>query len=465
MRHDFGTHSKPSVLLVEFADSGATPSSIRVDTQRIERLRKHCGPDALHLGRADGAPATAHRTGHQTSGFTEVSLSDDKNLQDVISSIKAEFGDEVRTALPVPDAIPALGPEEFETQALLEQTPDFSQLQGYAGSAPVGLGFNEVASLEGADGRGITVVDLEGSWRLAHEALASVRFNVWTGTPNASSGWIEHGTAVSSILFSPRDGVGISGLVPAARGVLASIYTGTPLQQRISQQLWACLDFLQAGDVILVEVQRPGPKTDYQAHPNQTGYLPVSFWPDVRDAMKACVAKGIVVVEVGGNGGVNLDDAETADSFNQVGSTDTALAETDSGSIMVGAGAPPNDAARPARSRLPFSNHGQRLDCQAWGQGVVGAGYGDLWNAADTARSYTANFLGTSSAGPLVAAAVASIQGRYLRKYGQFVPPLVLRQLFASFGLPQAPDPDQVSTTRIGPQPDLPFFFRALNLL
>lgn len=458
MVRDYGEEDAPRSVVVEFAPNAA-PAIFGGEGEFLARVTQklRVQPDTVEAARFRSQEESGVSRAH-----IALTLAPDDQLGQVREALAAEFGSDIQRVLPVPNAIPALGPAAFEAASFAVETPDFSQLQGYAGSPPVGLGFNEVAFLPGADGTGVTVMDFEAGWQLEHEALGPIRFNHWTGIPSDKPGWIEHGTAVSSILFSPRDGLGISGLVPGARGVLGSIYAGAPPQQRVAQQIQESARFLANGDVLLIEVQRPGPLTDYQADADQRGYLPVSFWPDVRDAIRSCVLKGITVVEVGGNGGVDLDGQDYADVFDQAGSTDQALAPTDSGSIMVGAGAPFDGGELRARGRMPFSNFGQRLDCQAWGQSVVAAGYGDLWGS--TRRSYTAKFLGTSSAGPLVAAAVAAIQGRSLYKFGRFVPPLVLRRIFASYGIAQAVAQDARSAERIGPMPSLPYFFRLLDL-
>ena len=461
LNRKFNIEDEQTLVLVEFRDI-STPASPQYLNNCFQRLVDHCGVKILSDQDFEGMIAQpATRSRNPVRKFIEVKWDDERTPLEVTATIEDVFAEEVVTVLPVPPAIPAIAPESVEPANFSYSTPDFHTLQGYSGSAPLGLGFYDVAILEGSDGSGITVIDLEGGWMLDHEALRPVRFNLWSGVPSNLSGWIEHGTAVSSILIAPRDGIGISGLVPGARKAVVSVYTGDPPRQRIAQQIDACRQFLGPGDVLLIEMQRPGPLTNFQPSDSQRGYIPTSFWPDVKESIRACITAGIVVVEVAGNGGIDLGSAELQGAFDQNGSSLTTLGGADSGSIIVGAGRS-QQGDQSARSRLDFSNYGARLDCQAWGELVVSAGYGDLWGKEGDRNSYTGRFLGTSSAAPMVAAAVVATQGRYRRKYGKPLPPLMVRQIFASLGSPQT---GNNIDERIGPQPDLSQIFAALGLL
>lgn len=451
---DFGQSASRHCILIEFADPSVAPAlaSAADGTSHYDVRTKLETACSLSLVPASGPAVAAQAAGR----FATFQSSDERPPLEVVDSVSSELGDKVLTVLPVPDAIPAIGPSSGEPKQWPTFTPDFHTLQGYAASAPIGLGFADVGQLEGADGTGITVLDLEGGWILDHEALQPVRYSLWSGSPSEASGWLEHGTAVSSILTAPRMGEGIFGLVPAARGALASIFESGA--QHVAAQLMHAQRLLQPGDVVLMEVQRPGPTTEFQPDADQHGYIPTSFWPDVRAAVRSCVSSGISVVEVGGNGGIDLGDPVLQGGFGQAGSTENTLGDFDSGSIMVGAGHAPGETN--GLAPMPFSNFGDRLDCQAWGERVVCAGYGDLWGEPLGKTSYTRNFFGTSSAAPLIAAVVGAIQGRHLRKYGAPLPPLVLRQALACYGTPQAGQ----ATNRIGPQPDLAELFDVLGL-
>ena len=99
----------------------------------------------------------------------------------------------------------------------------------------------------------------------------------------------------------------------------------------------------------------------------------------------------------------------------------------DSGAILVGAatsGAPWSTRLLGVGSPLPpigvvwgFSNHGRRVDVHAWGNGIVTAGYGDLYDDEGPTLEYTKNYAGTSGASALVAGAVTALQGAYRADY------------------------------------------------
>jgi serine protease len=141
------------------------------------------------------------------------------------------------------------------------------------------------------------------------------------------------------------------------------------------------------------------------------------------------------VVEAAGNGGVDLDDPAYHGLFER--------AVRDSGAILVGA------STATSRAPMCWTNYGSRVDVHGWGEKVVTLGYGDLFAASDN-RDYTATFSGTSSAAPMVAGAVASLQGASLAAGKGPVGPRVMRELLRSTGTPQAD-----SAKHIGSLPNL----------
>jgi hypothetical protein len=145
------------------------------------------------------------------------------------------------------------------------------------------------------------------------------------------------------------------------------------------------------------------------------------------------------VVEAAGNGSVQLDAPGCLDLFDR--------SVRDSGAIIVGAG-------NPFHERLSFSSHGSRVDLQAWGERVATTGYGDLFNPGDTLQRYTSGFNGTSSASPIVAAAVLSVQGARIASGAGPLDPVPLRTLLAATGAPQ--DECDPPAETIGPFPNIP---------
>ena len=207
----------------------------------------------------------------------------------------------------------------------------------------------------------------------------------------------------------------------------------------------------------------PGPRFQFQERFDQRGYIPVEWWPDDFAAIQYAVGKGVIVVEAAGNGGENLDDSiydARPDEFPPSWENPLNPANTSSGAIIVGAGAPPPGTHGvtvhgPDRSRLPFSNFGARVDAQGWGQEVTTTGYGDLQGGANQDEWYTNSFSGTSSASPMVVGALACVQG-VLRAQGRsLLTPETAMELLRTTGASQQDSPDRPATQRIGNRPDL----------
>jgi len=339
-------------------------------------------------------------------------------------------------------AVPALweAPVVPESPAT---TPNYVSLQGYLGPALGGVDAFYAWTQPGGNGQGITICDVEGGWTLNHEDLTAAGIRLIHGSMSSDKRWLNHGTAVLGEMLAVPNGQGCQGIAFGARGLVASIFPDSNAADAIR----AAADALAPGDVLLIELHRPGPRSTDPL--SQFGYLPMGFWRAEFLAIQyALTVRNIIVVEAAGNGSQNLDDSLYDPS------PGTEPQRRDSGAIMVGAGAPPNGLFGPDRSRLDFSNYSRRVDCQGWGRSVVTLGYGDLRNGPPQ-QQYTAEFSGTSSASPIVAAVCACVQG-YRRSYG--LPPLdctTLRGLLRSTGSPQTDGPNGPATQRIGNRPNL----------
>jgi hypothetical protein len=100
---------------------------------------------------------------------------------------------------------------------------------------------------------------------------------------------------------------------------------------------------LQPGHIILLELHRAGPLHNFENRPDQHGFIAIEWWSDDFDAILYATRRGIVVVEAGGNGAQNLDDAiynTPAPGFPSGWTNPFNWANRDSGAILVGAGAP-----------------------------------------------------------------------------------------------------------------------------
>lgn len=330
-------------------------------------------------------------------------------------------------------------------------TPDYTGDQPYVAAAPDGVNAAYAWLVPGGRGAAVGIVDVERGWNLDHEDLAVNSSGLIHGVNLSSSA--NHGSSVLGIVGGDQNAFGITGLCSDAQLGAAS-WNGSTTPAAIL----AAADFLTAGDVVLIEVQRAGPN-----HPGGSvddGSIAIGWWPDDYLAERYATDRGIVVVAAAGNGSEDLDAAvyDTPGSgFPPWWANPFARDVLDSGSILVGAGAPPPGTHGRSygtdRSRLDFSNWGSCLDVQNWGREVTTAGGGDLQNA--TNRLYTQTFGGTSSATALTAGVVGCVQGALLAAGMPRLRPLRMRALLRSTGSPQQDTTGRPATQRIGTRPDL----------
>ncbi|WP_084654341.1 S8 family peptidase [Nocardia altamirensis] len=335
-------------------------------------------------------------------------------------------------------------------------TPNFEARQVYLDPAPQGIDARWAWTVAGGLGTGVRVIDIEGAWRFTHEDLQANQGGVIGGSPSPDLGWRNHGTAVAGEISGDSNAFGITGIAPDAVIRAISIFgSGT------SAAIRSAADVLSAGDVILLELHRPGPRFDYASRPDQLGFIAIEWWPDDLAAIRYAIGRGVVVVEAAGNGAEDLDAAlyntRPAD-FPSSWRNPFRGGPADSGAIIVGAGAPPQGVHGhdhgPGRSRLSFSNFGSRVDAQGWGREVTTTGYGDLQGGADEDLWYTDTFSGTSSASPIVTGAVASYQGMSVAAGARKTPAEIRARLRAT-GSPQTAAPSRPTSQRIGNLPDL----------
>jgi hypothetical protein len=354
----------------------------------------------------------------------------------------------------VPTAVDSPEPSPL-ADALPRATGDLSARQNYLDAPPAGVNARSSWSRPGGDGAGIELILVGGAWRLDHEDLQAAGSGVIAGTPIEALSFRNHGTAMLGVVRANRNSLGVTGIAPACRArQVATFGLGT------AGAINAAANALPAGGVLVIEWQRPGPGS---TGVGSTGFIAIEWWPDDFAAIQAATARGVIVVAPAGNGGVSLDDpryTQPLPGFPPSWRNPFGRGTADSGSIVVGAGSPPNPTHnRPQqvdRSRLDFSNYGSCVDAQGWGADVTTLGFGDLQGGADENAWYTDVFGGTSAAAAMVAGVLAALQGVNLGGGFKRAPlnAAQIRQFLRATGSPQQ-DGTNPATQRIGSRPEL----------
>ncbi len=353
-------------------------------------------------------------------------------------------------------------PEEINemTAAAVEPpsaSPDFTARQLYLEPPPEGVNARWAWTQAGGRGSDVRIVDIEGAWRFTHEDLTQNQGGVVAGVEYGAVSWRNHGTAVLGEYGGDANGVGIVGICSEAiasavsHGGLGSAGAMNQAAQR-----------LRPGDIMLLEMHRPGPRHDFDSRSDQRGYIAVEWWPDDFAAILNASRAGIIVVEAAGNGAEDLDDHlyETPGfGFPADWKNPFRRSNRDSGAIVIGAGTPPpgthGSDHGPDRSRLGFSNFGALVDAQGWGREVTTCGYGDLQGGESEDLWYTDRFSGTSSASPIVTGVIGCIQGMAKAHGRAVLTPAEFRNALRTTGSQQENAPGRPRTQRIGNRPNI----------
>lgn len=296
--------------------------------------------------------------------------------------------------------------------------PLWPQDQRHLSPAPVnhtdengGISAEHAWGILGGDGNGpgLQFIDVERGWDLTHKALLNAAGQTTIQLIyGANRDYFDHGTDVLCTVVgavNSVDGVGIAPNVPTK--MVASIWPNYSTSQitvtdRENAYLFA-LDRLNKGDVLLLEDQIE----------IQNGNLPVEAEQALFDAIRDLgTARDIIVIEPAGNGGVDLDQFYPGWG--------------DSGAIMVGAATVldrRSGGGDPPRSRRGDSNYGMRVDCYAWGEGIVTRQEG----------ANTMSFGQTSGASAMIAGVALVLQGIKKANTGTAYLPEELRSILRNW--------------------------------
>ncbi len=308
-------------------------------------------------------------------------------------------------------------------------TPLFVNLQGYLKPAPIGIDAFYAWTVAGGTGGGVKVYDVDTGVNTNHEDLP-VLFEVEAG------GSKPHGTAVLGVIAARNNGIGLKGVA-----YNASVGMKRSTVQNTDDTIEAAASALVAGDVLLLETAKELQGWACDCNPTQAGSVPQEYFPAQFDVIQTATLAGVTVVQVAGNGCVDLDDTSFDGWFDRN--------VQDSGALLVGAG------LSTERTPTCYSNSGSRIDVHAWGENIACLGFVRDTEVPifdkGTNRLYGPNFGGTSGAAAIVAGAVASPQGA--SKAWFFTPrtPADVRELLSENATPQTGELNRP----IGGMPDL----------
>lgn len=330
----------------------------------------------------------------------------------------------------VPGSVEIEGPLRRNCGGELQNIPRHRKGQLHLESGEKGgLDFTHAWSFAGGTGDRVTVVDVECGWHLDHHRLTRRPRELISAVGPVSGR--NHGTAVLGLLYASGT-KRVRGLVTGAEIQVAQTVDLDP-DFNVFNVLAHVALLISPPAVILVERQLSKLRLVDRRH---LRHLPPESWRAGRAAVRVADERGIHVVMCAGNGGLRLDEQ---------GSSQTPDADHlpppprgDSGAILVGA----RDSIG-GRRVLPTSNRGDRVNVSAQGRWVA-----TLRRANPGDREILYSFGETSSAGAIVAGAVASLCGileanRLADQYG----PRDVRELLVATG--------RNPLDGIGAQPDL----------
>lgn len=313
-------------------------------------------------------------------------------------------------------------------------TPSFTAMQGNLDDAPHGTGLRWAHGILGARGQGVRLRMVEKDFFTDHEDVTKLVAGSFLGVPPpGTTESADHGTSGAALVVADRNRFGMTG----AADLLDARFVGSVTNGTLANSLLLAAADCGQGDVILLVVMfllgQLGPDD----------WVPAEFLRAEFDAVLTATSNGRIVVSTAANGSRSLDDPRFLRRFDR--------SYRDSGAILVGA----TDGA--ALVRAAFCNYGSCVDANSWGANVVTVGYGTLFfGNNDRRQAYTAQYMGTSASTPVIAGAVAALQGAARRQLGRSLAGAEIRALLRTHGTPVPGS--------IGPRTDMRALFQATGI-
>jgi len=311
----------------------------------------------------------------------------------------------------------------------------------YLDPAPTGIDARYAWGIKGGKGSsGVKFIDIEQGWVLDTNIINAKTLPL-TGVNNPD--FRNHGAAVLDIIMMKDIGENRMGITPDVNGFMISPWRpgGEPND---SDAMLAALTYLNFGDILLIETQSLYSNNNDKVWPAEVHQA--NF-----EVIRLATALGIIVIEPAGNGDLYAISGNDLDSF--LSNKKRVLNPAsrffkDSGAIIVAAA-----SMDIPHNRIRYSNYGKRINCYAWGEGVVTVeNYSGSSGAAK--NTSTKPFTGTSCASAIIAGVAIAIQSIYETRYNTRVSPSQIRKLLSNdkFGTASA---NGGAKDKIGVMPDL----------
>lgn len=329
------------------------------------------------------------------------------------------------------------GSPSIETQTALATYLQY----GYLNAAPAGINAKYAWKIKGGKGESnVKFIDIEQGWELESK-YPSIQTLPLTGINEKTFGY--HGSSVLSVIMMQENDEGYSGITPEAKGYVISQWRPDGMHND-ADAILAAVSYLNYGDILLLEAQ-----SYYSGNEN-------SLWPvEIQDAgfavIRLATALGIIVIEAGGNGNNQRETGNDLDLFESNGKrilnpgTDDFK---DSGAIIVAAA-----TSYLPHKRIMYSNYGSRVNCYAWGNGVVIVEKYTESGKIDVIVNKR-KLSGTSSASAIIAGAAIAIQGIAESNYNTRLGPEQMRGVLSNKLYGTASENGH-SKDKIGVMPDL----------